>query len=186
MSLIENATTRVIDASTAHRVADGWAYGFAEMDRAQGDVIANARRVANPGCYPQGVIAFLRPLVAAGIVPADHPITVNAISGYSGGGRSMIEAYEAEGEKAAPFMPYALGLNHKHLAEMTAYSKLSTQPLFQPAVGNYAQGMVTVVPLQLKLLPKVPTGTELHAAIADHYRRPRRQLRRRGPLRRRR
>lgn len=169
VSLIDNATTRVIDASTAHRVADGWAYGFAEMDRAQGGVIASAKRVANPGCWPQGPIAMLRPLIASGLVPADYPLSVNGISGYSGGGRSMIEAYEAEGEKAAPFMPYALGLNHKHVPELTAYATLARAPLFQPAVGNFAQGMVTVVPLHLSLLPESVTGATLHAAIADHF-----------------
>lgn len=169
VSLIENDTTKVIDASTAHRVAEGWDYGFAEMDRDHGARIAASKRVANPGCYPQGVIAFLRPLVGAGIVPEGLPITVNAISGYSGGGRSMIEAYEKSEGENAPFMPYALGLNHKHLPEMRLYSKLEKTPLFQPAVGDYAQGMVTFVPLQLEFLPKVPTGAELHAAVADHY-----------------
>lgn len=169
VSLIENDTTRVIDASTAHRVADGWDYGFAEMDKDHGARIAASKRVSNPGCYPQGVIAFLRPLIRAGIVPDSLPITVNAISGYTGGGRSLIETYEREGGDNAPFMPYALGLNHKHLPEMQVYSRLGKSPLFQPAVGNYAQGMVTFVPLQLETLPEVPTGAELHAAVADHY-----------------
>lgn len=169
VSLIENSTTRVIDASTAHRVAAGWAYGFAEMSREQGAAIANARFVANPGCYPQGPIATLRPLVEAGLLPADHPVTVNALSGYTGGGRTMIEDYQQKGEEAAAFMPYALGFNHKHLPEMKAYSKLSRDPLFQPAVGNFAQGMLTFVPLQLWSLPQAPTGAALHAAIADHY-----------------
>ncbi|MHB1102001.1 MAG: N-acetyl-gamma-glutamyl-phosphate reductase [Devosia sp.] len=168
-SLIENFTTRVIDASTAHRVAEGWTYGFAEMSKSQGAAIAGARFVANPGCYPQGPIATLRPLIEAGLLPADHPVTVNAISGYTGGGRTMIEDYQAEGEEAAAFMPYALGFNHKHLPEMKHYSKLARDPLFQPAVGNFAQGMLTLVPLQLWTLPKTPTGAALHAAIADHY-----------------
>ncbi|MBA5778612.1 N-acetyl-gamma-glutamyl-phosphate reductase [Stappia sp. F7233] len=169
VSLIENGTTKVIDASTAHRVAEGWAYGFAEMTREQGDVIATARRVANPGCWPQGPIAMLRPLIAAGLVGADYAVSVNGISGYSGGGRSMIEAYEAEGAAAAPYMPYALGLNHKHLPEMTAYATLDNTPLFQPTVGNFAQGMVTVVPLHYALLPGSPSGAKLHEAIADHF-----------------
>ncbi|WP_159586312.1 N-acetyl-gamma-glutamyl-phosphate reductase [Chelativorans xinjiangense] len=169
VSLIENDTTRVIDASTAHRVAGGWAYGFPEMDRDQAKAIMQARRVANPGCWPQGPIALLRPLVTAGLLPADFPVTVNGISGYSGGGRSMIEDYEAKGEDAPEFLPYALGLNHKHLPELRAYAKLSRDPLMQPAVGNFAQGMVAAVPLQLGHLDRVPKGEELHAAIADHY-----------------
>ncbi|MCT7375827.1 N-acetyl-gamma-glutamyl-phosphate reductase [Chelativorans salis] len=169
VSLIENETTRVIDASTAHRVADGWAYGFPELDRGQAKAIAEARRVANPGCWPQGPIALLRPLVSAGLLPADFPVTVNGISGYSGGGRQMIEDYEAKGEDAPEFLPYALGLNHKHLPELRAYAKLSRDPLMQPAVGNFAQGMVAAVPLQLGHLDRVPKGEELHAAIADHY-----------------
>lgn len=169
VSLITNAATRVIDASTAHRVAEGWTYGFAEMTGGQGAAIANARLVANPGCYPQGPIATLRPLIEAGLIPADFPVTVNALSGYTGGGRTMIEDYQAKGEDAPEFMPYALGFNHKHLPEMKAYAKLRHDPLFQPAVGNFAQGMLTFVPLPLWALPEVPTGARLHAAIADHY-----------------
>ncbi|EKF20236.1 N-acetyl-gamma-glutamyl-phosphate reductase [Nitratireductor pacificus] len=169
VSLIENNTTRVIDASTAHRVAEGWTYGFAEMDKAQGDAIRNAGRVANPGCWPQGPIAFLRPLIAAGLLPADLAVTVNGISGYSGGGRTMIEDYEASRDEAPEFMPYALTLKHKHVPELQAYSGLSGAPLMQPAVGNFAQGMLTALPLQLGHLPRVPTGAELHAALADHY-----------------
>ncbi|MCR4266030.1 N-acetyl-gamma-glutamyl-phosphate reductase [Nitratireductor sp. ZSWI3] len=169
VALIENNTTRVIDASTAHRVADGWTYGFAEMDRAQADAIRTAGRVANPGCWPQGPIAFLRPLISAGLLPADLPVTVNGISGYSGGGRTMIEDYEAKGEDAPEFMPYALSLKHKHVPELQAYSRLSGAPLMQPAVGNFAQGMLTAVPLHLGRLDRVPTGAELHAALADHY-----------------
>jgi N-acetyl-gamma-glutamyl-phosphate reductase len=169
VALIENSKTRVIDASTAHRTAEGWTYGFAEMDREQGKRIAAARRVANPGCWPQGPIATLRPLVSAGLLPADYPVTVNGVSGYSGGGRTMIEDYEAKGGDAPEFIPYALGLKHKHVPELRLYAKLSHDPLMQPAVGNFAQGMVTVVPLQLSRLASVPRGAVLHAAIADHY-----------------
>ncbi len=169
VSLIENPATRVIDASTAHRVAAGWAYGFAEMSRAQAQEIAAARFVANPGCWPQGAIATLRPLVAAGLLPADFPVTVNGISGYSGGGRQMIEDYRAKGEDAVEFMLYGLTFRHKHLPELKAYAGLARDPLFTPAVGNFAQGMVVCVPLQLGALAKVPRGAELHAAIADHY-----------------
>ena len=169
VALIENHTTRVIDASTAHRTADGWTYGFPEMDAAQFAAVASAKRVANPGCWPQGPIAGLRPLIAAGLLPADYPVTVSGISGYSGGGRQMIEDYEAKGEDAIEFLPYGLGFKHKHIPELKLYSGLTRDPMMQPAVGNFAQGMVTMVPLQLGGLAKVPTGAELHAAIADHY-----------------
>ncbi|WP_404927098.1 N-acetyl-gamma-glutamyl-phosphate reductase [Mesorhizobium sp. ORM16] len=169
VSLISNETTTVIDASTAHRVAQGWEYGFAEMDKEQAKKIGAAKRVANPGCWPQGPIAMLRPLVAAGLLPADFPVTVNGISGYSGGGRPMIEDYVAKGEDASEFLPYGLTLQHKHVPELRAYAKLAHDPIMQPAVGNFAQGMITVVPLQLGGLDHVPTGAELHAAIADHF-----------------
>jgi N-acetyl-gamma-glutamyl-phosphate reductase len=169
VSLIENGATRVIDASTAHRVAEGWTYGFAEMESGQSQRIAQARRVTNPGCWPQGAIATLRPLVDAGLIPAEYAVTVHGISGYSGGGRSMIEDYERKGEDASPFMPYGLTLQHKHVPELQANARLGNRPLFTPAVGNFRQGMIVTVPLQLSALAKVPTGAELHAAIADHY-----------------
>lgn len=169
VSLIDNETTRVIDASTAHRVAEGWTYGFAEMDKAQPQAIASAMRVANPGCWPQGPIATLRPLIAADLLPADYPVTINGVTGYSGGGRPMIEDYVAKGEAAPEFLPYGLSLHHKHVPELKAYGRLSRDPIMQPAVGNFAQGMLTVVPLQLGTLDYVPTGAEVHAAIADHF-----------------
>ena len=169
VALIENDRNKVIDASTAHRIAAGWAYGFAEMDKSQGAAIANARRVGNPGCWPQGAIATLRPLIEGGLLPADFPVTVNGISGYSGGGRTMIEDYEAKGEDANEFALYGLTFKHKHLPELQKYARLLHTPLFQPAVGNFRQGMITAVPLQLWTLPKVPTGADLHAAIADHF-----------------
>jgi N-acetyl-gamma-glutamyl-phosphate reductase len=169
VSLIENDSTKVIDASTAHRVADGWTYGFAEMDKGQAAAIAKSKRIGNPGCWPQGAIATLRPLVEAGIVPADHPLTVHGISGYTGGGRTMIADYEAAGEDGNEFMPYGLTFKHKHIPELVRYARLDRTPLFTPAVGNFAQGMITMVPLQLWTLPKIPTGVQLHAAIADHF-----------------
>ena len=167
--LIENGTTRVIDASTAFRVNPDWAYGFAEMDPAQADKIANARFVANPGCWPQGLIAGLRPLIAAGLLPADFPVLYHGISGYSGGGRQMIEDYVAEGTGASQYMPYGLTFAHKHLPEMALYAGLKHDPLFEPVVGNFAQGMTTTLPLQLRTLDTVPTGAQIHAAIADHF-----------------
>lgn len=169
VSLVANGNTRIIDASTAHRIAEGWAYGFAEMDRDQAKTIAAARFVANPGCWPQGPIALLRPLITANLIPADFPVTVNGISGYSGGGRSMIEDYQAKGEDAPEYLPYGLTLNHKHLPEIRAYARLTRDALMQPVVGNFAQGMITMVPLQLGDLPRVPKGVNLHAAIADHF-----------------
>jgi len=169
VSLIEAATTRVIDASTAHRVAPGWAYGFAEMDRAQSALIAGARFVANTGCWPLGLIAAIRPLIAAGLVPADYPVTYSGISGSSGGGKSMIADYREKGEAAPEFIPYALTFEHKHLPEMTEYATLARDPLFVPSVGDYYKGMLTVLPLQLGTLKKVPTGAEIHAALADHF-----------------
>ncbi|MET3792603.1 N-acetyl-gamma-glutamyl-phosphate reductase [Aquamicrobium terrae] len=169
VSLIKNDMTRVIDASTAHRVAEGWDYGFAEMDKEQPARIAAAMRVANPGCWPQGPIATLRPLVDAGLLPADFPVTINGITGYSGGGRTMIEDYEAKGENACEFFPYGLSLQHKHIPEIKAYGRLTRDPIMQPAIGNFAQGMITIVPLQLGTLDYIPSGADLHAAIADHY-----------------
>jgi N-acetyl-gamma-glutamyl-phosphate reductase len=169
VAMITNDRTRVIDASTAHRVAAGWAYGFAEIDKGQADLISNSKRIANPGCWPQGPIAMLRPLVKAGILPADFPITMSGISGYSGGGRQMIEDYEAKGENAVEYFPYGLNLKHKHVGELKANALLSNDPLMQPVVGNFAQGMITMLPLQLGALKTVPKGVQIHAAIADHF-----------------
>ncbi|WP_298984353.1 N-acetyl-gamma-glutamyl-phosphate reductase [uncultured Roseibium sp.] len=169
VTLIENDTTRVIDASSAHRVAEGWAYGFAEMDRAQGDAIAASMRVANPGCWPQGLIASIRPLVAADLLPSDFAVNFHGISGYSGGGKGMIAEYDSLGVSANVLAPYGLGFNHKHLPEMTEYALIDRAPLFTPTVGNYYTGMLTVVPLNLAALDKVPTGAEIHAALSDHY-----------------
>lgn len=168
VGLIENPETRVIDASTAFRVADGWVYGFAEMAEGHADRIAAARRVANPGCYPQGLIATLRPLIGAGLIPADAPIALNAISGYSGGGRKMIEDYEAA-EDPSPYLLYGLTLKHKHVPEMKAYTGLTRDPLFQPSVGPYAQGMITVVPLQLWSVAPGVSARQIHEVLADRY-----------------
>lgn len=158
---------RIVDASTAHRVASGWVYGFPEMDAGQREAIRAARRVANPGCYPSGAIALIRPLVAAGLLPPDHPVTVNAVSGYSGGGKSMIAAYETG--KAPAFELYGLGLEHKHLPEMQAYSLLTRRPVFVPSVGNFRQGMLVSVPLHLDTLPGKPSPADLEAALASHF-----------------
>jgi N-acetyl-gamma-glutamyl-phosphate reductase len=158
---------KVLDASTAYRVAPDWAYGFAELAPDQADKIRHARKVSNPGCYPTGAIALLRPLVDAGLIPADHPITINAVSGYSGGGKSMIESFE---DGSAPaFELYGLGLQHKHVPETQKYSHLSRRPIFVPSVGDFRQGMLVSVPLHLDTLPGKPTGAALHDALAKRY-----------------
>jgi N-acetyl-gamma-glutamyl-phosphate reductase len=163
-----NRSPRIVDASTAHRVAEGWVYGFPELDKAQADAVRAARRVANPGCYPTGGIALLRPLVDAGLLPAAYPVTVNAVSGYSGGGKSMIESYEVT--KTAPaFELYGLALAHKHLPELQRYSRLARTPIFVPSVGNFRQGMLVSVPLHLDTLPGKPSPGDLEQALAAHY-----------------
>lgn len=158
---------KLLDASTAHRVDPDWTYGFAELAPGQAEKIAASPRVSNPGCYPTGGIALLRPLVAANLIPADHPITVNAVSGYSGGGKSMIEAYE--GGAAAAFELYGLGLEHKHLPELQLYSGLTRRPIFVPSVGNYRQGMLVSIPLHLDTLPGNPAPADLEAALSAYY-----------------
>jgi N-acetyl-gamma-glutamyl-phosphate reductase len=158
---------RIIDASTAHRTAAGWVYGFPELDAGQAARIAAARRVTNPGCYPTGAIALLRPLVDAGYIPRDAAISVNAVSGYSGGGRTMIEDYDAG--RAPLFELYGLGLKHKHVPELQAYSGLVRRPIFVPSVGNFRQGMLISIPLHLDLLPKRPKIADIEAALAQHY-----------------
>src|SRR5215204_2536773 len=161
------AGPRILDASTAHRVAPGWTYGFPELEPGQAERIAAARRVANPGCYPTGAIALIRPLVDAGLIPPDYPITINAVSGYSGGGRPLIEAFESG---AAPaFELYGLALEHKHVPETQAYAKLSRRPIFVPSVGNFRQGMLVSVPLHLDTLSGKPSGADLHAVLAQRY-----------------
>ena len=158
---------RILDASTAHRVASGWTFGFPEMAKGQDKAIAASRRVANPGCYSTGAIALLRPLVDAGLIGPEMPLTINAVSGYSGGGKAMIEAYEAGA--AAPFELYALGLEHKHIPEIQAYARMKQRVLFVPSVGNFRQGMIVSIPLHLNDLPGRPSATDLQAALAAHY-----------------
>ncbi|MFZ1965086.1 MAG: N-acetyl-gamma-glutamyl-phosphate reductase [Roseiarcus sp.] len=159
---------RVIDASTAHRVAPGWTYGFPELTPGQAQAIASARRIANPGCHATGAVALLRPLTDAGLIPKDMGVTIHSVSGYSGGGKAMIEAYESG--RAPSFELYALGLEHKHMPEIQLYSGLTARPLFVPSVGNFRQGMLVSVPLQLDALPGGPSGADLRAALAEHYR----------------
>lgn len=162
-----DAAPKVLDASTAHRVNPNWVYGFAEMAPGQADKIAAAKLVANPGCYPTGGIGLIRPLVESGLIPADYPIAINAVSGYSGGGKSMIQAHEASGGPA--FELYGLGLEHKHVAETQLYGGLTRRPIFVPSVGHFAQGMLVSVPLHLDTLPGKPTGADLRAALEAYY-----------------
>ncbi len=158
---------KIIDASTAHRTAPGWVYGFPELIDGQQQRVAQARRVANPGCYATGAIALIRPLVDAGLIPADFALTLPAVSGYSGGGRSMIEAYEKD--QAPAFELYGLGLKHKHLPEIMQYSGLTRRPVFVPAVANFRQGMLVQLPLHLDLLPGKPSARDLQEALRKHY-----------------
>jgi len=161
------SAARVIDASTAHRTADGWVYGFPELCAGQREAVAQAKRVSNPGCYPTGAIALIRPLVDAGLIPRDFALALPSVSGYSGGGRQMIAAYEAG--TAPAFEVYGLGLEHKHVPEIMKYTGLTRRPVFMPSVGNFRQGMLVQLPLHLDLLPGRPTGAQLHDALAAHY-----------------
>jgi len=167
VALIDNDTTRVIDASTAHRVAPGWIYGFPEVSGR--DAVAGAMRVSNPGCYSTGFIALVAPLVKAGLIPADAALTCNAVSGYSGGGKSMIAEFE-DGPAPTAWRSYALKLNHKHVPEMRERSGLSVSPIFAPSVANLFSGMIVEVPLHLSALTARPTAAALREALADFYR----------------
>ena len=158
---------KLLDASTAHRVDPDWTYGFPEMARDQARRIGAARKVANPGCYPTGAIGLIRPLVEAGLLASDHPVAINAVSGYSGGGRSMIEAHDRDGGPA--FELYALGLEHKHVPETQLYAGLTRRPIFVPSVGHFRQGMLVSVPLHLDTLPGSPLGSDLRDALSAFY-----------------
>ena len=164
---LPGAKPKIIDASTAHRVAPGWVYGFPELTRGHAQAVAQAERVANPGCYATGAISLIRPLIDAGLIAPDTPLSLPSVSGYSGGGRTMIEAYE-KGEAPA-YEAYALTLNHKHIPEIMACTGLKRRPLFIPAVGNFPQGMLVQIPLHLDMLPGAPTSAQLHDALAAHY-----------------
>ncbi len=172
VSLVTNPKARLIDASTAHRIADGWAYGFPEYSKDQAEKIAKAGRVANPGCYALTSVSILHPLVEAGLVPTDWPVTINAISGYSGGGKNLIAEFEDPANATyteTPFFAYGLSLKHKHLPEITHWGGLDHAPLFVPSVGRYAQGMVVQVPLPLWAMPGSTRANDVHAALSAHY-----------------
>ena len=159
---------KLVDASSAHRTAPGWVYGFPELNTAQNAAVKNAQFVANPGCYPTGGIALLRPLIDAGLLPADYPIVMQGFSGYSGGGRQMIESYEIA-KTAAPLEMYGLNLAHKHVAELHKYSGLARRPIFVPAVGNFHSGMIDHIGLQFDLLHGVISASQLEDALKAHY-----------------
>lgn len=175
VSFVSNPKVKILDASTAHRTAEGWVYGFPELNPGQREKIANAQYVSVPGCYPTGFLACIRPLIAKKLIPNNFPITINAVSGYSGGGKHMIEQYETFHEKQSgvtslhPYGIYGLQFGHKHTKEMHYFSGLASPPLFVPAVGDFAQGMLVQVPLPLSTLDNPPSGEAIHQAIADYY-----------------
>lgn len=169
VELIANDTTRIIDASTAHRVADGWTYGFAELEPAHAAAIAEARYVSNPGCWPTGFLALVRPLVRAGLIPPDWVLTAGGASGYSGGGKNMIAEFE-NGSEATGFRAYGLNLEHKHLPEMQKHARIDHAPIFQPAVARAYRGMLIEVPLPLQALPRKPAPAQIEQVLADAYR----------------
>lgn len=168
VEMIDNPNTRVIDASSAHRVAEGWTYGFAELEPGQQALIAEAARVSNPGCYPTGFLALIRPLVRAGLVPHEYPLSVNAVSGYSGGGKSMIAEFEAGGSPTA-FRAYGLSLQHKHVPEMQKHARIAQPPIFLPAVANIYRGMVVEVPLPLYAFSRRPSLEAIENALREAY-----------------
>lgn len=171
VALVQNPRVKLLDASSAHRVRADWVYGLAEMAPEQPRHIAAATRVSNPGCYPTGAILLLRPLIRNGLLPADQPVSVHAVSGYTGGGKSLIEEFEKpRGARQAPYSWYGLTLEHKHVEEMRAHAGLGHRPLFMPSYGKYRQGIVLQIPLALWALPKPVSGGELHAALAEYYR----------------
>ncbi|EJM35665.1 MULTISPECIES: N-acetyl-gamma-glutamyl-phosphate reductase [unclassified Pseudomonas] len=172
VSFIENPKVRVLDPSSAHRTTPGWVYGLPELTAGQADIITTAKRVSNPGCYPTGAIALLRPLTEAGVVPKDYPVNVHAISGYSGSGKSLIDAYEIPDHPQhtdAPYRGYGLSLNHKHVPEMMSEALLDHRPIFTPGYGKYRQGIVLYVPLHLRLLPAGASVQQIHACLSNHY-----------------
>lgn len=171
VELVRNPRVKILDASSAHRVKPEWVYGLPEMAPEQPARIAAAVRVTNPGCYPTGAILLLKPLIRAGLIPPRYPISVHAVSGYTGGGRSLIEAFENPPQpKQTPVTAYGLKLEHKHVEEMRVHSELSERPIFTPSYGKYRQGIVLQIPLPLWALPKTVTGGELHAALAQYHR----------------
>ena len=170
VTLVRRPGVRLIDASSAHRTTPGWVYGLPELAAGQAQRIAEANRVSNPGCYPTGTLALIRPLIDAGLLPADYPMVIHAVSGYSGRGRAGVEAHEGTAAaQAVPFQVYGLGLNHKHVPEIQQHAGLTHAPVFVPAYGHYRQGIVVTIALHLRLLPPGVTAAHLHAALQAHH-----------------
>ncbi len=170
ITLIENPNVKVIDTSTAHRVSSEWVYGFPEMTNGQAELIKKAIRVSNPGCYPTGAISLVRPLIENSIIPRSYPITINAVSGYSGGGRSLIERFETGTNDTPPIYFYGTTLSHKHLPEMQKYIGLENPPIFVPSVARYKQGMIVQVPIHLhKNLGVFSSPQKIHDTLSQHY-----------------
>jgi N-acetyl-gamma-glutamyl-phosphate reductase len=170
VAMVENPNTCLIDASTAHRIAPDWVFGLPELASDQRARLRATRRIANPGCHATAFILLVRPLVDAGLVPASFPLTATSLTGYSGGGRKMIEQYETSGDaRLTSPRPYALGLTHKHLPEMQAHAGLAVPPVFMPVVGNFYKGLAVSVPLQLSQLGTGASAETLHAALAARY-----------------
>jgi N-acetyl-gamma-glutamyl-phosphate reductase len=171
VAMIENPAVRVIDASSAHRTDPGWVYGLPELWAEQPELIRQARRISNPGCYPTGAVALLRPLVDAGLVPRDHALSIHAVSGYSGRGRAGVDAHEGPGATAAPpFQVYGLALEHKHVPEIRQHAGLAERPFFVPAYGHFRQGIVLTIPLHLRMLTSDVSGHRIRETLADRYR----------------
>jgi N-acetyl-gamma-glutamyl-phosphate reductase len=169
VALVQRPAVRLIDASSAHRTAPGWVYGLPELTAGQPARIAGAKRISNPGCYPTGALALLRPLVDAGLLAATQALAIQAVSGYSGGGKARIAEHEAAGRSAPPLQVYGLGLDHKHVPEIQRHAGLLLRPIFLPAYGNYRQGIVLTIALHLDALPGRPGAADLHAALAAHH-----------------
>ena len=170
ITLIKNPDVKVIDTSTAHRVSPEWVYGFPEMTKGQAELIKKAKRVANPGCYPTGAISLVRPLVENSIIPSSYPLTINAVSGYSGGGKSLIKRFETEENEAPPIYFYGTNLSHKHLPEMQQYIGLDNPPFFIPSVGKYMHGMIVQVPIYLtESLNTANRLQKIHDVLSQHY-----------------
>mgnify|MGYP002137770406 CR=1 FL=1 len=171
-SLVTNPKTVLIDASTAHRVAPGWAYGFPELSKTQRATIAGSKRISNPGCYPTGFLALVRPIVDAGLAPADWPFTLNAVSGYSGGGKAMIAEFENESDPTytrVPYRIYAMAQKHKHVPEMQKYAGLTRAPIFAPSVGRYYKGMIVEVPVPLAAIANGSKLADVHGVLTQAY-----------------
>jgi N-acetyl-gamma-glutamyl-phosphate reductase len=168
VAMLDGADTIVVDASTAHRVSPGWTYGFPELAPGHAEELAGSKRIANPGCYPTGFIGLVRPLVSAGLLPSDALLTVHAVSGYSGGGKGLVDLFEG-GEPHEPWGAYGFNLNHKHTPEMARWTGLATEPIFCPSVGNFKQGMCVSVNLRASQLAKGTGLAEIHSALSTHY-----------------